>query len=286
MEKTESKNPKRYFWLKLQSTYFSQLEQKKMKRQDHGKDMQIVYLRMMLFSIDKGGYIYYQGVYDSLEEELAEEFDESVEIVKETLDYLKENNMISINENLDCFIPEVLDHTGSECYSAERMRRHRANKRVSHCDTDVTKSDSCVTGSDEEKELELERELDKESDKDICSEPETVSEPSGIKITLNDKSFYDVPVEKIAFWKEVYPAVDVEQELRKMIAWCDANPTRRKTKRGIEKFINGWLSREQDKGGKYRNGKPEEQKTEFELPEYLKNLNQDPDPEIDKLWGG
>ena len=57
MEKTESKNPKRYFWLKLQSTYFSQLEQKKMKRQDHGKDMQIVYLRMMLFSIDKGGYI-------------------------------------------------------------------------------------------------------------------------------------------------------------------------------------------------------------------------------------
>ena len=212
--------------------------------------------------------------------ELAEEFDESVEIVKETLDYLKENNMISINENLDCFIPEVLDHTGSECYSAERMRRHRANKRVSHCDTDVTKSDSCVTGSDEEKELE------KELEKNICSEPKAVSEPSGIKITLNDKSFYDVPAEKIVFWKEVYPAVDIDQELKKMTAWCDANPTRRKTRRGIEKFINSWLSREQDKGGKYRETRQEKPKTEFELPEYLKNLNQDPDPEIDKLWGG
>ena len=58
--------------------------------------MQIVYLRMMLLSIDKDGYIYYQGVYDSLEEELSEEFDEPVEIIKETLDYLKKNNMISI----------------------------------------------------------------------------------------------------------------------------------------------------------------------------------------------
>ena len=50
----KSKN-KRYYWLKLNNTYFNQLEQKKMRRQEHGKDMQIIYLRMMLLSIDKGG---------------------------------------------------------------------------------------------------------------------------------------------------------------------------------------------------------------------------------------
>lgn len=44
---------KRYFWLKLQNTYFNQLEQKKMRKQENGKDMQIIYLRMMLLSIDK-----------------------------------------------------------------------------------------------------------------------------------------------------------------------------------------------------------------------------------------
>lgn len=148
--------PKRYFWLKLQATYFSQLEQKKMKRQEHGKDMQIVYLRMMLLSIDKGGYIYYQGVYDSLEEELAEEFDEPVGIIKETLDYLRENSMISIDENSDCFVPESLRLTGSESYSAERMRRKREKDRVSHCDRGVTQGDAFVTSCDEEKELEKE----------------------------------------------------------------------------------------------------------------------------------
>ncbi len=84
----------------------------------------------------------------------------------------------------------------------------------------------------------------------ISSEPDkSAPNPSGILIILNDKSYYDVPLEKITMWKATYPAVDVEQELRKMGAWCDSNPTRRKTRRGVEKFINNWLSRTQDSGG-------------------------------------
>ena len=84
----------------------------------------------------------------------------------------------------------------------------------------------------------------------ISLEPDkSAPNPSGILIILNDKSFYDVPLEKITMWKATYPAVDVEQELRKMGAWCDSNPTRRKTRRGVEKFINNWLSRTQDSGG-------------------------------------
>lgn len=153
------KENKRYYWLKLQSTYFNQLEQKKMKKQENGKEMQIVYLRMMLSSIDKGGYIYYQGVFDTLEEELAEEFNEDIEIIRKTLEYLQTNNMISINENSDCFIPEVLECTGSEGYSAERMRRMRNKNKTSQCDTNVTCSDE-----------ELEKEQEKEKETELVSE--------------------------------------------------------------------------------------------------------------------
>ena len=82
------------------------------------------------------------------------------------------------------------------------------------------------------------------------SEPDkSAPNPSGILIQLNDKTFYDVPLEKISLWENTYPAVDVNQELKKMSAWCDSNPTRRKTRRGIERFINNWLSRTQDSGG-------------------------------------
>lgn len=163
--KTDS-TPKRYFWLKLQATYFNQLEQKKMRKQEHGKDMQIVYLRMMLLSLDKGGYIYYQGVYGSLEEELSEEFDEPVEIIKETLDYLRENNMISIDENSDCFMPESLRLTGSESYSAERVRRYRKKRETLHCNMDVTNCNVGVTACNEEIELEKEKEIESEGEKE------------------------------------------------------------------------------------------------------------------------
>ena len=45
----------------------------------------------------------------------------------------------------------------------------------------------------------------------------------------------------------LYPAVDVMCELRKMRGWLNANPERRKTKRGINSFVNRWLSKEQDR---------------------------------------
>lgn len=157
---------KRYHWLKLQNTYFNQLEQKKMRKQKNGKDMQIIYLRMMLLSLDKGGYIYYQGVYDTLEEELAEEFAEEVSIVKETIQYLSDNNMISLDEESNCFLPQALECTGSECYSAERMRRHR-EKKASQCNTSVTGGDGNVTECDEEKELELEKDIEIEKRENI-----------------------------------------------------------------------------------------------------------------------
>lgn len=93
----------------------------------------------------------------------------------------------------------------------------------------------------------------KKENNNICPEPDKPSpDLSGIKLSLNDKSFYDVPLDKIALWKETYQAVDIEQELKKMAAWLDSNPTRRKTRRGITKFINGWLSRQQDSGRNYK----------------------------------
>jgi hypothetical protein len=47
-------------------------------------------------------------------------------------------------------------------------------------------------------------------------------------------------------WMNLYPAVDVVQELRSMRGWCLSNPSKRKTKRGIKAFINRWLGRRQD----------------------------------------
>lgn len=93
---------------------------------------------------------------------------------------------------------------------------------------------------------------DKFMDKDTyCTEPEnSTSVPAAIiELILNDKSLYPITQQDINGWIEIYPSVNILQELRKMKGWLDSNPTKRKTKQGIKRFINSWLSREQDKGG-------------------------------------
>ena len=85
-----------------------------------------------------------------------------------------------------------------------------------------------------------------ESNPDICTEPRGVPV---LSILLNDKSEYEIYQVDVDEWQELYQAVDVMQELRKMKGWCKDNPTRRKTRNGIRRFINSWLAKVQDRGG-------------------------------------
>lgn len=64
-------------------------------------------------------------------------------------------------------------------------------------------------------------------------------------IILKDGTVYNVEEHQAWMWKELFPDVNVEIELKKMQAWSDANPGKRKTARGVKAFIVNWLSREQ-----------------------------------------
>jgi hypothetical protein len=69
---------------------------------------------------------------------------------------------------------------------------------------------------------------------------------------LNDGTEYLVLPDSLTEWKYLYPAVDVMQELRNMRGWLLANKTKRKTRRGIERFINNWLAKRQDRAKEVR----------------------------------
>nr|DAM81602.1 MAG TPA: replisome organizer [Caudoviricetes sp.] len=105
-----------------------------------------------------------------------------------------------------------------------------------------------------EVEVELEEELNITSTVvDVCSELKSSKlkackkEPAVFELPTNTGEAYPFYSSDIDSYKSLYPAVDVEQEMRKMIGWLDANPTRRKTKTGMKRFVNNWLSSEQDK---------------------------------------
>lgn len=62
-------------------------------------------------------------------------------------------------------------------------------------------------------------------------------------IFLDDGSEFEIPPAMAAEFATAYPKIDLPAELAKVRAWTFANPANRKTRRGVGKFLNGWLGR-------------------------------------------
>lgn len=169
----------------------------------------------------------------------------------------------------------MADHenlVGSETDYAEKNRRIRANQQNRLQDGGHNVSDNLSVSCPEMSPQILDirdidnRDKDKEyRDTPSNSESESIidtpnneygaerskdhsTQPPEFLLPLNDGTNYEVTLTEINKYAELYPAVDVRQEMRKMIGWLDSHEKRRKTKRGIKGFINNWLSSEQDRG--------------------------------------
>lgn len=102
--------------------------------------------------------------------------------------------------------------------------------------------------------------IQSESEYEYMPGAKTPDSNSFISLPLNDKSEFPITENMISEWAELYPAVDIKQDLRKMKGWLDSNPSRRKTKSGIKRFITNWLAKTQDSGGN--------KKAENSIPDY------------------
>jgi len=136
------------------------------------------------------------------------------------------------------------DNTTFAGYISKWKNKHKKTPKKRTCNDSVTPLDVYI-------------DVTKDVKKDSCAEPEQNSGSTHAiagTLPLNDKTDYPITKEQIAEWSTLYPAVDVKQECRTMKGWLLASPERRKTKRGILRFINSWLAREQDKSRSNGNG--------------------------------
>lgn len=120
------------------------------------------------------------------------------------------------------------------------------NVNISSRNVNIFSKNADIQRHSRVEESRVEKSRVKES---IGAEPEAASTPPVAELLLNDGSLYPVYQPDVDKWSELYPAVDILAELRKMVGWCDANPKKRKTKAGIRSFVNKWLAKEQDRGG-------------------------------------
>ena len=65
-----------------------------------------------------------------------------------------------------------------------------------------------------------------------------------MKIPLKDGTEGDIDPLWIKEWCELYWPDDVEVVIHKARIWCLDNPSRRKTKRGLRRFLGSWMSRD------------------------------------------
>lgn len=120
---------KRYYWLKLKEDYFSSPKIKKLRKIAGGDTFTIIYLKMQLLSVKSEGFIEYEGIEQTFEEELALKLDEDLDNVIVTLNYLKAMALIEESDTNKFFLVEASNQIGSEGQSAERKRRFDEKKK-------------------------------------------------------------------------------------------------------------------------------------------------------------
>ena len=82
--------------------------------------------------------------------------------------------------------------------------------------------------------------------------------PAGPTWTLERK--------QLAEWQALYPNLDVESEMRKALAWVQAN--HRKTAKGMPRFLVNWLNRATDRrsGTDRREAPRQTERRRYECP--------------------
>ena len=152
---------KRYYWIQLAQDFFKSKEMKLLRKIAGGDTHTIIYLKMMLISLEDGGHIYYDGLADNLAEEIALVIDENVEDIKITLIFLESKGLLTRKNDRDYFLEQVPEMVGSETASTRRSRKHRELTAL-HCNTIATTCNG---------DIDIEKDIDTEIEKDVDKNP-------------------------------------------------------------------------------------------------------------------
>ena len=118
---------KRYYWLKLMDDFFDSKRIKKLRKMAGGDTYTIIYLKMQLLSLKKGGYLEYSGLEDEFYKEIALDIDEDEINVQVTIQYLLSCGLLETSDSIEYKLPFVQDNLGSETASTRRSRKSREN---------------------------------------------------------------------------------------------------------------------------------------------------------------
>ena len=213
-----------YFWLKVDKKFFDNLFIKRLKHMPGGYTMTVIYIRLMLESLEDDCILYYEGYFDNLVQELALKLDVSEDDINMTVAYFTKCGLIQIDDDGHATLSQAKAMVESETNWAKYKRDQRKNSqnlpKLENVQKLETVSNSCPTEKEIDKELELEPEL--KLDKEYIVEQNSPTEQSSEYIFpewLDENSIKDLEKTKN---KELWiPIVYLNQVANKRYKFVD-----------------------------------------------------------------
>lgn len=246
---------KKYYYLKLKENFFDSDEMVLLESMPDGYLYSNILLKMYLKSLKFNGNLMVMGRIPYSPQMLATVLRHPVGVVEKALDIFKDLELISALDSGAIYMRDIQNFVGKSSTDGDRKREQRKALKSAE-ETNVRQT----TTRDRDRDRDRDRVRDKDRDRDrnrdrglLVQSCETASapapaEPAVYTLPCIKNEVYPVAQSQIDKWSEAYPGVDIDLAIKRMVAWLDANPDRRKTRKGCARFINTWLGREQDSG--------------------------------------
>lgn len=147
---------KRYYWLKLPKDFFEDKAIKRLRQIAGGDTYTIIYLKMLLKSMEDDGKLFYEGIEDTICDEIALDINESADDVQVTMNYLEKKGLLVVTDS-EVELPRLTEMVGSESAVTERVRKHREAQKLLQCNASVLQGNTIETKCNTEKEIEKEK---------------------------------------------------------------------------------------------------------------------------------
>lgn len=254
---------KKYYYLKLKENFFDTEDMKLLQAMKDGYLYSDILLKLYLQSLRQDGRLMYRGIVPYTTDMIATLTRHQTGTVEKAIKVLAQMGLVEILDNGAIYMLDIQNFIGQSSSEADRQRNYRkminAEKSRLLSNGSVTDDVTNVTSNDEQmsdihtpeiRDKRLENRDKKNINILAQSSAEQTSEPEADveALILNDGSEWKPAQALFAEYVRLYPNVDVKQQFNVMRGWCISNPQKRKTRRGITRFVNSWLAREQDRG--------------------------------------
>ncbi len=254
---------KKYYYLKLKENFFDSEDMKLLQAMKDGYMYSDILLKLYLRSLRQEGRLMYRDIIPYTSDMIATITNHQVGTVEKAIKILEQMGFIEILDNGAIYMSDIQNFIGQSSNEGDRKRAYRnlinAEKSRLIEDIDVpngrTDEGQMSSQTSDNQPPEIRDKSIENRDKDNIntfarSPGKQASEPEAdvAALILNDGSEWRPTKALFAEYVRLYPNVDVKQQFNVMRGWCLSNPNKKKTRRGITRFVNSWLAREQDKG--------------------------------------